>query len=291
MINIVTKILATFFIGAPFVGFCLAIWKVVSGKARATDIGLAILYFFLGGFGITIGFHRYATHDAFKTSWPVKAILLILGSMSWQGSVISWVATHRKHHKYSDEAGDPHSPHFGYPKTRLGLARGLTKAQFGWLFQPGDANPKEFAPKLLEDPLVVWISRLFVVWSILSILIPVKIQGVKDGIVWALAATFVRHHVTWAVNSLCHVFGYRTYSTDDESTNFWLVGLLGLGEGWHNNHHAFPRSAFHGLSWWEVDLSGYVVRALEHFNLVWDVQRPTQDMMKRKRFALLTSKE
>jgi stearoyl-CoA desaturase (delta-9 desaturase) len=216
----------------------------------------------LNGLGITVGFHRMLTHRSFRPHPAVKLVLLILGSTAVQAPPIEWAASHIKHHALSDQEGDPHSP-----------MEGFFHAHLGWLFKDRFADPQQYCRHLLRDPIVVFVNRTFLLWVVLSLLIPFLLGG-WTGFLWgALVRIFLGHHVTFSVNSVCHVFGKRAFETNDQSHNEWIVGILGFGEGWHNNHHAFPRSAFHGLRWWQIDLSGYVIRALERLGLVQDVYR------------------
>ena len=191
-----------------------------------------------------------------------RAVILVLGSMAVEGSAISWAANHLKHHALSDQPGDPHSP-----------ADGLVHAHLGWLFDLDQADPTVYCRSLLRDRVVVFVDRTFSVWVVLSLVIPFAIGG-WTGLLWGgLVRMFFVHHVTWSVNSVCHTFGRRTFATSDRSRNQWTVGLLGMGEGWHNNHHAFPRSAVHGLDRWQLDVSAWVIAALERLRLATDVQR------------------
>ncbi len=225
------------------------------------DVALMLGLYVPISMGVTIGLHRYLTHRGFRTNPIIKATLLILGSMALEGPVITWAANHRKHHALSDRAGDPHSP-----------LDGFFHAHVGWLFNTEPADPSIYARDLVKDRLVVTIHRLFPLWAVLTFLIPFAIGG-WQGLLWGgLVRVFLTHHVTWSVNSVCHTFGSRPFRTRDQSRNQWVVGLLALGEGWHNNHHAFPRSAFHGLRWWQFDLSGLTIRLLAVTRLVTEVQ-------------------
>lgn len=252
-------------LGVPHIGLALFCYYLATGRIEAKDFGFTILNFLLVSLGLTVGYHRYATHGSFKTWWPVQAVLLVLGSMAWQGSILFWVATHRMHHRFSDKEEDPHSPVNG----------GFIWAHIGWLFGPDRADRNVYVPDLLEDLLTVRISKLIPVWSVLYVAIPVMVQGLETGIVCALTATCVRNHVTWAINSACHKWGSRPFKTGNMSTNNWVFGVLSLGEGWHNNHHAFPWSARHGLTFWQVDLSWYLIWLLRKLHLVWDVKVPS----------------
>jgi stearoyl-CoA desaturase (delta-9 desaturase) len=166
---------------------------------------------------------------------------------------------------------------------------GFFHAHVGWLFKDRMASPEIYAKHLLKDPIVMFVSKTFFLWVGLSLLVPFLIGG-WTGLLWGgLVRIFLAHHVTWSVNSVCHTFGKREFETTDQSRNEWLVGLLGFGEGWHNNHHAFPRSAFHGLHWWQFDLSGYVIWTLERIGLVKDVYRVTPEMLAKRSTKRSTS--
>jgi hypothetical protein len=189
--------------------------------------------------------------------------------MAFEGKPTDWAATHIKHHAHSDDEGDPHSP-----------LEGFWHAHFGWLFSKKNfPDVQMYAPHLLADPVVQFVDRLTPLWMLGGLLLPAAIGG-WTGFIWGgLVRVFLVNHVTWSVNSVCHCFGKRPFETTDESRNEWIVGLLALGEGWHNNHHAFPRNAFHGMRWWQFDLSGIIIRALEKVGLVWNVQRVSEETL------------
>lgn len=248
----------------PLVATVYAMYLLWDRAVGWGDIALMVGLYIPISLGITIGFHRYLTHRGFGTNPVIKATLLILGSMAIEGPAIGWAANHRKHHALSDQTGDPHSP-----------LDGFFHAHVGWLFRGQVADYNTYARDLTADRMIVWISRLFPLWVVLSLLIPFLIGG-WTGLLWGgFVRIFLTHHVTWSVNSVCHTFGQRPFVTKDRSHNQWLVGLLALGEGWHNNHHAFPRSALHGLRWWQFDLSGLTIRGMERLRLIRNVQRVT----------------
>jgi stearoyl-CoA desaturase (delta-9 desaturase) len=261
----------------PFVAVIAAIPLLWNSLVGWTDIGVMIGVYLATAFGITIGYHRLLTHRAFETYRPIKYLFAILGSMAVQGPVIGWVADHRKHHAHTDEEGDPHSPHVGEGS---GL-RGLYHAHVGWLFEDhGTAEAKRYAPDLLEDQGMRFISRHFVWWVVLGLALPFglgyAIGGTLDAALLALfwgglVRVFFVHHVTWSINSVCHFFGRRRFATDDRSTNVAWLALPSLGEAWHHNHHAFPRAAMQGLRWWEVDISGLTIKAMRRLGLAWNV--------------------
>jgi stearoyl-CoA desaturase (Delta-9 desaturase) len=254
----------------PFLGTLLAIWLLWQHAVYWSDIALFIVLFIIVGLGETIGFHRMLTHRSFQAHPAVKFVLLIFGTMAIQGPPLDWAAIHIKHHAQADRVGDPHSP-----------VDGFFHAHIGWFFGDIGAAPDIYCPHLLKDTIVIFVSRTVWIWSLLSFIIPFIIGG-WTGLLWGgLVRMFLSNHAAWSVNSVCHTFGKREFETNDRSHNQWAVALLGLGEGWHNNHHAFPRSAFHGLHWWQFDLSGYVIWLLERFGLVHDVYRVPLDVRAR----------
>ncbi len=247
------------------------------------DVLIFALLYVPTGLGVTVGLHRLLTHRSFKTYAWLRGLLAVLGTMAVEGPVISWVADHRKHHAYSDRFGDPHSPHVDHGGGWRGALRGLAHAHVGWLFDHSQRGARErFAPDLLADPVVAFVDRTFLLWSLLGLAIPfglgVLIGGTigagLDALLWGgVVRIFVLHHVTYSINSLCHFFGRRRFATSDHSRNLLWLAPLSFGEAWHNNHHAFPTSAFHGMGPAEVDPSGIVIATLERVGLVWDVQR------------------
>jgi stearoyl-CoA desaturase (delta-9 desaturase) len=247
-------------------------------------------FYISSGLGITAGYHRLFTHRSFKTYPLIRGVFAVLGSTAIQGSVPDWVADHRKHHAYADEEGDPHSPHVGH---KGGRTRGFVHAHFGWLFADEKASRQRYVPDLLDDPVVMAVHRRFALIVVLSYFVaPVmagliatrKLRGGLTAFLWggALRVFFV-HHATWSVNSVCHLWGKRPFETKDESRNNPLVALVGLGEGNHHNHHAFPRSAKHGLQPWQIDPTWWLIWTMEKTGLAWDVQRVAPKEIERKR--------
>ena len=259
---------------APFLATAFAIVQLWQWAVTWSDLALLVVMYLPISLGVTAGFHRMLTHRSFRAHPVVRAALLICGSMAVEGTAITWAANHLKHHALADKEGDPHSP-----------VDGLFHAHLGWLFTTDDADPTVYCRHLLKDPVVVFVDRTFLLWVALSLLIPFAIGG-WTGLLWGgLVRMFYVHHVTWSVNSVCHTFGHRAYETTDRSRNQWTVGLLALGEGWHNNHHAFPRSAVHGLDRWQLDASAWLIGGLERLGLARDVQRIAPEIIASKRLA------
>ena len=267
----------------PFLLLGLAAWQLWNKALHWSDLAIFAVLYIPTGLGITVGFHRLFTHRSFKTSPAVRGVFAALGSAAIEGPVISWVADHRKHHAFSDEEGDPHSPHVGHGGGIRGTLRGLFHAHVGWLFIHTQRGSKDrFAPDLQKDPVVRFVDRTFLLWAVIGLCIPfglgVAIGGTIEmgltGLLWGGAVrVFVLHHVTYSINSLCHVFGKRSFETGDESRNLAWLAPLSFGEAWHNNHHAFPTSAVHGLRRWQFDPGAGLISALERAGLIWDVVR------------------
>jgi stearoyl-CoA desaturase (delta-9 desaturase) len=259
----------------PFAATMYAILMLWERFVNGVDLALLLGLYYVSGLGVTIGLHRLLTHRSFETYPLVKAIILICGAFAAESSPIYWASAHIQHHAHSDEDGDPHSPLVG-----------LWHAHVGWFFEHV-AQYDVYGKWLWADPVVVWLDRTWILWTGLGLLIPFVIGG-WSGLLWGgLVRIFLVHHATWSVNSICHTFGSRPFATRDASRNNWLIALVAAGEGWHNNHHAFPRSAEHGLRWWEIDLSAYVIRLLEISGLAWNVQRvKVEDQLKRRSAAL-----
>ncbi len=276
----------------PFIGLILVGWQLWDDALNWSDIIVFAIVYPICGLGITVGFHRLLTHRAFKTKPWLRFTFAAMGSMAIEGPVISWVADHRKHHAFADQPGDPHSPHVDHGHGLKGALRGLFHAHLGWLFIHTDrANKERYAPDLMKDPVVAYVDRTFFIWVLVGLALPFllgwAIGGTLlaglTGLLWGgLVRMLVLHHVTYSINSLCHFFGRRDYPTDDESRNLAWLAPLSFGESWHNNHHAFPTSAHHGLRWWEIDISAMVIRGLEKVGLAWDVQRPSAERMAAK---------
>ncbi len=267
----------------PFIATIAAIVLLWNSWVSAADLIIAAVMYVLTAVGITVGFHRLLTHRSFQTSKPIEYTFAILGSMAVQGPVIAWVADHRKHHAHTDEEGDPHSPHVSPEGGVQGVFSGLWHAHSGWLMSSqGRADWKKYAPDLYEDNGMRYINRHFGFLVYMSLAIPAlagflvtgTLAGAAGGLLWGgLVRIFFVHHITWSVNSVCHFLGSRRFDTDDRSTNVFWLALPSLGESWHHNHHAFPRSAVHGLKRWEPDPSALIIAALEKLGLARNVIR------------------
>jgi stearoyl-CoA desaturase (delta-9 desaturase) len=267
----------------PFAATLAAMALFWNRLVRPVDLAIAAVMYLLTAVGITVGFHRLLTHRSFQTPKPVEYLFAVLGSMAVQGPVISWVADHRKHHAHTDKDGDPHSPHVGHDDGIHGVMAGLWHAHTGWLLSTqGRADWKRYAPDLYEDRGMRTISRQFVSLIVIGLGLPAlagylvsgTLAGAATGLLWGgLVRIFFVHHITWSVNSVCHFLGRRRFDTDDRSTNVFWLALPSLGESWHHNHHAFPRSAVHGLKRWELDPSALIITAMEKLGLAHNVVR------------------
>ncbi|MEU4519083.1 acyl-CoA desaturase [Amycolatopsis sp. NPDC024027] len=255
-----------------------------------TDVALTAGFYFLTGLGVTIGFHRYFTHGAFKAGRGLRIALAVTGSMAMQGPVIGWVADHRRHHAFADRDGDPHSP-WRYGTSAAALAKGFWHAHMGWLFDREKTNAQRFAPDLLADRDVVRIDRWFPALTVVTLLSPALIGGLVTMSWWgALTAFFwaglvrvaVLHHVTWSVNSLCHLIGERPYAARDKSANFWPLAIASMGESWHNSHHADPTGARHGVRHGQLDMSARLIWLFEKLGWATDVRWPRAEHLARK---------
>lgn len=259
------------------------------------QLGIVLFMYFLSGLGVTLGYHRLFTHGSYHAVRPLQFVLGVMAGMAAEGPLIWWVATHRRHHQHSDCEMDPHSPHAALPEG-AGMwdrVKGFAHAHIGWLILDHATDPNRYAPDLQADPMMRMLSRLFPLWLALGLAIPTALgwlvgggQGALLGFLWGgLARIALLHHVTWSINSVCHVWGKKAYRSGDESRNNALMGLVGFGEGWHNNHHAFPTSARHGLHWWQFDLSWVIIRTFERMGLVWKVRVPSPERLSEKQLT------
>jgi stearoyl-CoA desaturase (delta-9 desaturase) len=275
----------------PFAGFIAAAWLMWEKHFTWFYAGLLLTMYVLTAFGVTVGYHRYFTHSSFKTNRVVQALLGVLGSMAVEGPVLRWCAMHRLHHQCSDKPGDPHSPH-EHGDGLGGVIKGFIHAHVGWMVAAtSPARLFRYVPDLSSDKLNRFMDRTFAVWALLGLALPTVAGGLITmswtgallGFIWGgLVRVFLVHHVTWSVNSVCHIWGSRPFRSHDHSRNNFLFGVLAMGEGWHNNHHAFPTSARHGLKWWQIDTSYLLIKTLEKLGLAWDVKVPSSARLESK---------
>jgi stearoyl-CoA desaturase (delta-9 desaturase) len=265
------KVVTAAIVGGPAVALALVVWWLWGAALNVTDVTMALAFYLMTGFGITVGFHRLFTHRGFAPRRGLKIALAIAGSLAVEGSVTSWVATHRRHHMFSDRNGDPHSPH-RYGDHGTALLRGLAFSHVGWLFTSDASDVERYAPDMQRDRDLRRIGKLFPLLALASLSIPFGIGYALSGswvgaimaLVWAgLVRMAVLHHVTWSVNSLCHTFGRRSEGTSDKSTNLWPLAVLSLGDNWHNVHHAHPSWARHGVHRGMVDPSAWLIKLFE----------------------------
>jgi stearoyl-CoA desaturase (delta-9 desaturase) len=276
------KVVTSLIVAGPAVALGLALWWLWGEAVDVSDLVIAGALYLVTGFGITVGFHRLFTHRGFAPHRALKIALAVLGSMAVEGSVTSWVATHRRHHLYSDRSGDPHSPH-RYGDRGTALLRGLAFSHVGWLFVSDASSAERYAPDVLRDRDLVRIGRLFPVLALASLAVPFGIGYALSGtwvgalmaLVWAgLVRMALLHHVTWSVNSLCHTFGRRSDPTGDRSTNLWPLAVLSLGDAWHNVHHAHPTWARHGVRRGMIDPSAWLIARFERWGWATRVRWP-----------------
>jgi stearoyl-CoA desaturase (delta-9 desaturase) len=293
-IGTIEKRATTVIIVVPLAAIFVAAFLAWGGWFFWHDVVIMAVMYFLTVCGVTVGFHRFFTHRSFDARKSVKAILAVLGSMAIEGALIDWVADHRRHHKHSDREGDPHSPHQGFEDH---VIKGLIHAHFGWLVKEGKTNRDRFAPDLVKDPMISWIDRSFLwLWLPLTFAVPAlaglaitgTFQGMMLSLLWGgLVRIFLVHHVTWSINSICHMFGRHEYESKDHSTNVPSLAPFSLGESFHNGHHAFPVSAHHGMKPWEraFDLSWQIIRLMERLGLAWNVKRTPKESYDAKRIV------
>jgi stearoyl-CoA desaturase (delta-9 desaturase) len=287
------KIVNLIGVPAPLVGLVVAIVLLWNRAIGPLELALLVGFYVVTCLGVTLGYHRMFTHRAFESSRAFTAIVAVMGSMAVEGSVITWVADHRKHHAFTDLDGDPHSPHLSGPGFWGGV-KGLWHAHIGWLFETvGTAERERFAADLLKDRLLRAVDKLFFLWVTLSFAIPFALGWIVGGdigtaltaLLWGgFVRVFLLHHVTWSINSICHFFGRKRFDIEDESRNVFWLAPLSMGESWHHNHHAFPTSAFHGLRLGErlADPTGLMIALLEKLGLVCNVVRVSPDRQAAK---------
>jgi stearoyl-CoA desaturase (delta-9 desaturase) len=293
---LVDRVASAVVTAVPPIMVVIAMWLGWMGNLlQWQDLLILALSYMVIGTGITVGFHRLLTHRSFKCHRVVRAGFAALGSAAAEGPVIDWVATHRKHHQFSDVHGDPHSPHVGHGSGWRGAVSGLLHAHVGWVFRDMEvADEQRYAKDLLADPLIKFVDRTFVLWVAaglaaafgLGVLLTGTVKGGLVALLWGGAARiFFMHHATFSINSLCHFFGRHDYDTGDESRNLAWLAIPTWGEAWHNNHHAFPTSYRHGLKRWQIDPSAAIIRTMEMTGLAWDVVRVDPTRRERKAMA------
>jgi stearoyl-CoA desaturase (delta-9 desaturase) len=275
----------------PFLGFIAAVWGLWGTGFTTTDAALFAGFYLFTGFGVTVGFHRLFTHQSFETKPWVRNMLAIAGSMAIQGPVIRWVADHRRHHAFSDQPGDPHSPHLDEGPGLKGVLNGLWHAHIGWFFDDEQTSARRWAPDLVKEASMRKIDRLFPLWVLISFAGPAVLgfaitgtfAGALSAFLWAgLVRIFMLHHVTWSINSICHFYGSRPYETTDHSTNNWVLAIISMGESWHNLHHAEPTAARHGVMRGQLDSTARIIWAMEKLRLATEVRWPTRERLDAK---------
>jgi stearoyl-CoA desaturase (delta-9 desaturase) len=279
------------FVVVPFAALAAVVPAAWGWGLSWLDVGLFVGFYFLTLLGVTVGYHRYFTHGSFKAVRPLRIALAVVGCMAIQGPVVQWVADHRRHHAFSDREGDPHSP-WRYGTDTRALVKGMFHAHLGWLFDRRQTNAERYAPDLLKDTGLRMTSRLFIVWAFLSLALPAVIGGLVTmswaggwtAFFWAgLVRVALLHHVTWSINSVCHVVGNRPFTSRDKATNFWPLAILSGGESWHNLHHADPTCARHGVLRGQIDMSARVIWLFEKLRWARDVKWPDPVRLAAKR--------
>ena len=289
--SLIQKVGSSMLVFLPLVGVALCAVAWWDHGITWLDVGLAIAMYVVTGFGVTVGFHRMLTHNSFRPRRSLKIALAVAGSMAIEGSAVTWVAHHRKHHAYADRAGDPHSP-WDYGSGFRSQLKGLAHAHIGWLYSFNPPSPERWAPDLESDRDISIVSRTDSVWFALSLAIPFGIGYLVTGNLYGAWAAFlwagvvrvvVLHHVTWGVNSMGHMFGSRPFRTRDRSTNIALLSVLSLGDSWHNAHHAFPTLARHGVDKGQIDASARLIRIFERIGWATEVRWPSLERLAARR--------
>jgi stearoyl-CoA desaturase (delta-9 desaturase) len=289
----IEQVLLAVFVGVPFAALAVAV-PVAWGRALGWhDVAIALVAYMVSGLGVTVGFHRYFTHGAFKAVRPLRVALAVAGTLSIEGPIIQWVADHRRHHKYADKEGDPHSP-WRFGNDWRALTKGLVHAHIGWMFAGERTSPRKFAPDLIADRDIARVSRAFPALVAVSLLTPPLVgglwtmswQGALTAFFWgSLVRVALLHHVTWSINSICHTFGKEPFEARDKSRNVAWLAILSFGESWHNLHHADPTCARHGVLRGQVDPSARVIWMLEKARWAYDVRWPDEQRLAARRRA------
>ena len=291
LVSVRDRLVTLFFVVMPFAGLITAICLMWGHGFGILYLILMTAMYLLTGLGITVGYHRLFTHRSFETFRAVKVLFAVLGSMAIEGPLLRWVAQHRRHHQHSDDALDPHSPHH-YGGGIFGTIAGFYHAHVGWIFEREPADLSRYVGDLFRDRWLRLVSTTWFVWALIGLVLPAVLggliswswEGVLLGFLWGgLVRVFFVHHVTWSINSVCHLWGSKPFESQDESRNNAIFGILGFGEGWHNNHHAFPTSARHGLAWWQIDTSYWVIWLMSVTGLAWKVRVPAGPAIDAKR--------
>jgi stearoyl-CoA desaturase (Delta-9 desaturase) len=287
--SVLEQSLVIAFMIIPVVALVTAVTLAWGWGITLLDVVIATIAYFGTGLGVTVGFHRHFTHKSFKATRPMKVALAITGSLAFQGSIVSWVADHRRHHAFSDKEGDPHSPWL-FGTGPLAIVRGFWHAHMGWLFDRDKTNARRFAPDLLADRDVAAVDRQFVLLTVVSLGVPALLGGLLSWSWWGALTAFLwgglvrvglLHHVTWSINSICHMAGRRPFGTRDRSANVWWLAVLSFGESWHNLHHADPTCARHGVKRGQIDMSARLIWLFEKFGWVHSVRWPTPQRLER----------
>jgi len=287
--SVLEQSLVIAFMIIPVVALVAAVALTWGWGITLLDVVIATIAYFGTGLGVTVGFHRHFTHKSFKATRPLKVALAVTGSLAFQGSIVSWVADHRRHHAFSDKEGDPHSPWL-FGTGPLAIARGFWHAHMGWLFDRDKTNARRFAPDLLADRDIAAVDRQFVLLTVASLGIPALLGGLLSWSWWGALTAFLwgglvrvglLHHVTWSINSICHMAGRRPFGTRDRSANVWWLAVLSFGESWHNLHHADPTCARHGVKRGQIDMSARLIWLFEKFGWVHSVRWPTPQRLER----------
>jgi stearoyl-CoA desaturase (Delta-9 desaturase) len=292
------RFLVGLFVAIPLAALVAAIPLMWGWGLGWHDVLIALAFYWVSGLGITVGYHRYFTHGSFKAKTGLRVALAVAGSLAIEGPVITWVSDHRRHHKYSDREGDPHSP-WRYGDDWKALSKGLVYAHIGWLFDPNKTSQEKFSPDLLADRRIKMVDKLFPAMVAVTLLLPALIgglwgmswQGALTAFFWAsLVRVALLHHVTWAINSICHTFGSEEFEVRDKSKNVSWMAIASFGESWHNLHHADPTCARHGALKGQLDPSARVIWAFEKLGWAYDVRWPDEERLTAKRPATATRK-
>jgi stearoyl-CoA desaturase (delta-9 desaturase) len=284
------RFLVGLFVSVPLLAVLAAIPLAWGWGLGWHDIVIAFVFYVVTGMGITMGFHRHFTHSSFKAARPLHVSLAIAGSLAIEGPVLVWVADHRRHHKYSDKEGDPHSP-WRFGNDWKALSKGLLYAHMGWMFNPNRTSQQKFCPDLLADPPIRRVSSTFPLWVAVSLLAPALIGGLWSmSLAGALTAFFwaslvricLLHHVTWSINSVCHTFGNEDFDVRDKSRNVAWLAIPSFGESWHNLHHSDPTCARHGALEGQIDISARAIWIAEKLGWAWDVRWPDEQRLSGK---------